>query len=153
MQVVIKEREYEYRSDFNDGWEFSAGDYFKFPVRIGRHPCFIKRFARSTDRIAGWGLLQALKAKYLPGLPRVHDIINTEEKGQQVWYVLCECMDGDTLDTVIRRDAGAIDCVKLVSDLFQALESIHGHGYWFADFCEKNIFCTKAGRFYLIDLD
>jgi len=34
-----------------------------------------------------------------------------------------------------------------------ALQAIHKRGFWYADFIEKNIFCDKSGRFFLIDLD
>jgi len=58
MKVTIKQREEEYISDYPDGWKFSAGDPFKFPVLIGSHPCFIKRFEqKSPEDISGWDLL------------------------------------------------------------------------------------------------
>jgi hypothetical protein len=152
MRVIIKEREYEYLSDYNDGWEFSAGDFFKFPVNIGNHPCFIKRFARSSERIAGWNLLNDLKGRFQPGLPRIHDIVLSAEQGKDVQYVFFECMEGDTLDRRI-GDGEVPDPAKLAADLFRALASIHRQAHWFPDFCDKNIFCAKEGGFLLIDLD
>jgi len=154
MKVVINERIHEYQPDFDNGWEFSAGDYFKFPVSIGRHACFIKRFARSTKNVTGWALLETLKTKGGPdkGLPRVYDLAGATEGGKEVWYVFFECMKGDTLDRFIAQ-GGVPDPVRMTNDLFMALDVIHEHGHWFADFCEKNIFRTEEGRHYLIDLD
>ena len=153
MKVIIKEKEYEYQSDYNKGWKFSAGDDFKFPVTIGPYSCFIKRFERrGPAKITGWGLLEGLKATFEPGLPRIHDIVGTEEEGREIYYVFYECLAGDTMDNVI-RSGGSIDAEKLAEDLFRAIGSIHRHGYWFADFCEKNIFCTIDGRYFLVDLD
>ena len=152
MQVIIEKNENEYFSDYDDGWQFSSGDDFKFPVKIDRYSCFIKRFVRKPERITGWSLLEALKGISRPGLPRVYDIVPSKEDGKEVQYVFYECKKGDTLDNLIRE--GAVpDIARLTDDLFTALESIHRHDHWFSDFCEKNIFCTKDGRFFLIDLD
>lgn len=152
MQVIIKEREYEYCSDYDEGWEFSSGDDFKFPVKIGRYRCFIKRFARNPERITGWRLLQAIRATSQPALPRLHDIVQCEEEDKKVRYVFYESMEGCTLDKMI-QEGETPDTAKLVEHLFKALGSIHRLDHWFVDFCEKNIFCTKAGDFLLIDLD
>ena len=152
MQVIIEKNENEYLSDYDDGWQFSSGDDFKFPVKIDRYSCFIKRFVRKPERITGWGLLEDLKGISRPGLPRVYDIVPSEEDGKEIRYVFYECMKGDTLDNLIRE--GVVpDIARLTDDLFKALGSVHRHDHWFSDFCEKNIFCTKDGRFFLIDLD
>jgi hypothetical protein len=76
MKVVIREREYEYLSDFPAGWIFSNGDYFKFPVKIDANNCFIKRFEGPPENISGWKLLLNLKGRHEPNLPRIYDIIN-----------------------------------------------------------------------------
>jgi hypothetical protein len=152
MQVIIEKNEYEYLSDYDVEWKFSSGDDFKFPVKIDRYSCFIKRFVRKPERITGWGLLEALKGISRPGLPRIYDIVSSKEDGTEARFVFYECKKGDTLDLLIRE--GVVpDIGRLTDDLFKALDSIHRHGYWFSDFCEKNIFCTKDGRFFLIDLD
>ncbi len=76
MKVIIKEREYDYVSDYPDGWRFFSSDYFKFPVEIGSNKCFIKRFEKKNpEQISGWPLLLSLKGKNEPNLPRIHDII------------------------------------------------------------------------------
>jgi hypothetical protein len=152
MQVIIEKNENEYRSDYDDGWQFSSGDDFKFPVKIDRYSCFIKRFVRKPERITGWSLLEALKGISRPGLPRVYDIVPSKEDGREVQYVFYECKKGDTLNNLI-REGEVPDITRLTDDLFTALESIHRHDHWFSDFCEKNIFCTKDGRYFLIDLD
>ena len=88
MIVVIRETEYEYKSDHPSGWKRSKGD-FKFPVTIGNNKCFIKRFNKDTKTISGWQLLESLAdkrdgnppvPKHESNLPRIHDIVNIEEK-------------------------------------------------------------------------
>ncbi len=51
MRVVIKEKEYDYVSDFPDGWVFSKGDYFKVVKIFDKHTCFIKRFEVKLPQI------------------------------------------------------------------------------------------------------
>lgn len=153
MKVVIKEREFEYISDYPDGWKFSAGDPFKFPVVIGNYPCFIKRFEKKNpEDISGWGLLQKIKGKYEKKLSRIYDILNVQEKGKDIYYVFYEYLEGCTLDKAVIQNS-EINLQKLADDLFTAIESLQNNGFWFADFCEKNIFCEKSGAFLLVDLD
>ncbi|MEO5889192.1 MAG: IPT/TIG domain-containing protein [Ferruginibacter sp.] len=153
MTVRIKEKEFEYVSDFPSGWNFAGGDYFKFPVVVGGFPCFIKRFQRKTmEEVPGWELLLSLKGKNEQNIPRLYDIINSMEDGRQVYYVFFEGLEGDTLDTLIDAKEN-IDLVKMTEDMFRAFQSIHKKNYWVADFAEKNIFREKDGRFLLVDLD
>ena len=152
MRVIIREREYEYLSDFPNGWKFGEGDYLKFPVEIGSNKCFIRRFEKSPESISGWQLLHNLKGKNFAGLAGIYDIAETNEHGKNIFYVFQEFIEGETLDRLITRKA-AVNLENLTNDLFDALQSLNQNNYWFADFCEKNIFCNNSGRFLLIDLD
>jgi hypothetical protein len=153
MIVTIKEKEYEYISDYPDGWFFSARDHFKCPVEIGVNTCFIKRFDRKNqNEVSGWQLMLSLKRKNEPNLPILHNIVTVKEGGKDVHYVFYDYINGDTLDKLI-IEKESINLVKLTNDLFSALQSIYIKNFWFADFCEKNIFCEKGGRFLLVDLN
>ncbi len=152
MKVTIRERSYEYRSDYPDGWGFSSGDCFKFPVRIGLELCFVKRFEKETSQVEGWELLTRLKGRYAGNTPRIHDMATVTENGRTVHYVFYQYVEGDTLDRV--RAAGKqVDLSRLTHDLVAGLRVIHEHGFWFTDFTDKNIFCAKGGGFLLLDLD
>jgi hypothetical protein len=152
MKVTIRERSYEYRSDYPDGWGFSSGDCFKFPVRIGLELCFVKRFEKETSQVEGWELLTRLKGRYAGNTPRIHDMATVTENGRTVHYVFYQYVEGDTLDRV--RAAGKqVDLSRLTNDLVAGLRVIHEHGFWFTDFTDKNIFCAKGGGFLLLDLD
>ena len=160
MRVLIKERECTYNSDYPEGWKFSSGDYFKFPVNIkadlpseAMYTCFIKRFEKKDPAsITGWDLLVKLEHKNELNLTRVYDIASVEENGRRVYYVFYEFMKGSTLDNLIARNI-PVDLAKLTNDLFHAFASLRKYGYWFADFVEKNIFAEDNGRYVLMDLD
>jgi hypothetical protein len=153
LKVIIKQRELSYTSDYPDGWKFSAGDPFKFPVMIGDNPCFIKRFEqKGPEDISGWELLGKLSGKYEKNLSRVYDIKNVEEDGKEVYYIFYEFLDGVTMDTAIKNKAD-INLSHLNDDLFNAIRALQKYQFWFADFTEKNIFCQKDGSFVLVDVD
>jgi hypothetical protein len=153
MKVIIKEKVYEYESDYPEGWQFSAGDPFKFPVSIGNYPCFIKRFEKkSPEDISGWNLLQKLKGKYEPHLVRLYDIINVQENGKDVYYLFFEYLEGPTLDRMISQKV-SIDLKRLTGDLFLAIGSLQANGFWFVDFFERNMLFNKNSSFLLVDLD
>jgi hypothetical protein len=151
MVVIIKEKEYEYISDHPHDWKRSRGD-FKFPVTFGFNKCFVKRFNKPTDSISGWALLEKLKGKNAPGLPRVHDIVSTTEREQTINYLFLEFIEGDTLNKLLAEHV-EINVEKLTDNLFSAFETINKYGFWFADFFEKNICSDRRGNFYLVDLD
>jgi hypothetical protein len=151
MQVNIKGRDCEWTSDFDDGWVFSAGDPYKFPVMIGgKHSCFIKRFEKK--QASGSRLIELLRAKRLPGLARVYDIVQSVEEDVPVRYLFCECMDGGTLDDLVKK-GWAPDAGRLLGDIIKAFGAMHGLEHWMSDFCEKNIFCKRDDAYCLIDLD
>jgi hypothetical protein len=153
MKVVIKEKEYEYESDYPEGWQYSAGDPFKFPISIGNYTCFIKRFEKKTpEDITGWDLLQKLKGRYEPHLVRLYDILNVQENGKDVYYLFFEYLEGSTLDKMVSQKA-SIDLKRLTNDLFIAIRSLQNNGFWFVDFFERNIFCDQGGSYLLVDLD
>lgn len=153
MKLRIKEALVDYTSDYPEGWMFSAGDPYKFPVTIHGTACFIKRFEKKDPAsITGWGLLKLLKGKYHSHLPIVYDIREETEKGAAVNYVFYEYLPGRTIEgahTLRTRE----DIRRLAGDVLKALAAVHKLGYWFSDFCEKNIFRDGNGRSLLIDLD
>src|SRR5688500_14116036 len=105
MKVIINEKEYEYVSDYPNGWSFIAKDYFKFPVQIGKHKCFIKRFETNRiDNITGWDLMMKLRWKNEPNLPRVYDIVTVEENRRQIHYVFQEYLKGSTLERQLKAE-------------------------------------------------
>lgn len=152
MLVIIDNKEFEYHSDYPEGWKFSAGDPFKFPVGIGDQACFIKRFEQKNPKnISGWDLLLKISSKTEPNLSKIFDIKKVEEKGKDIYYIFFEYLDGLTLDKNVR--SGEINLSVLNSNLFNAIRSLQKYDFWFADFCEKNIFCRKDGTFVLVDVD
>jgi hypothetical protein len=54
-----------------------------------------------------------------------------------------------SLETLI-QDGSAPATYRLSEDLFRALESIYAEKRWFADISEKDIFCSKDGRFSVV---
>lgn len=155
MKVSIRGTEVDYVSDYPDGggWQFSAGDPFKFPVQLAGQPCFIKRFEKKKpEYIPGWDFLQRMKGVQEPNLPMTFDIVKTQEKGKDIYYLFQEYLEGATVEEQIAK-GNTLNLDKLNSDLFTALASVHRHENWFVDFCEKNIFAANNGNFYLVDLD
>src|SRR6476661_486451 len=119
MRVLIRGSWYDYESDHPRGWRFSAGDDYKFPVPIGPHSCFVKRFDKQATDISGWDLLQQLKQRAdatQPTLPEIYDIAQQEENGRTVYYVFQACLPGNTLDRVLAQ-RGEINLVQLRDDL------------------------------------
>jgi hypothetical protein len=152
MKVTISERQFEYQPDYPDGWKFSAGDPFKFPVLIGDYHCFVKRIEQKSSKdIPGWDLMVSMTGKYEKNLARIYDIKNVQEDEKEIYYVFYEWLDGGTLDK--KTNQQNINLSHLNEDLFNAVRSLQNYGYWFADFTEKNIFGQKDGSFVLVDLD
>ncbi len=152
LTVTIKERVYQYESDFPEGWVFAKGDSFK-KVKIDKHTCFTKRFeVKMPENISGWNLMTTLKGKNENNLARIYDIVGTKENAKNIYYVFYEFIDGDTLNNLISKHI-YVDLERLTENLFAALNSLQRKEYWFPDFVEKNIFCPKMGGYVLIDLD
>lgn len=93
-----------------------------------------------------------LRGKNSRNIPRIYDIRSSEINGAEVNYLFYEYLEGENLDLLVSR-GDEIDLFKLSEGIFGALKSIHSNGYWFADFCEKNIYRDLGGRFILLDLD
>jgi hypothetical protein len=152
LKVIIKEKEFLYKSDFPDGWVFAKGDYFK-KIHIDKYTCFTKRFeAKTPENISGWKLMVGLRGKNENNLARIYDIVNTKESGKNIYYVFYEFIDGNTLNNLVAQHV-YVDLERLTDNLFSGLRSLHNKDYWFPDFIEKNIFCVQRGGFVLIDLD
>jgi len=153
MKLIIKNKEVDYISDYPEGWHFLSYDPFKTPVSIGEYRCFIKRFQtkKPTD-IPGWELLVNIKGKEVSNLPQVFETKEVVETEKKITYVFYEHLEGQTLEQAI-AELGNINLQKITDDLFSAMRSVHENGFWFSDFCERNIFWEKSGRFLLVDLD
>lgn len=152
MKVNINGTEFEYQSDYPHDWKFSAGDPFKFPVLIGGKACFVKRFEQKNPKnISGWELLLKLKGLSEPHLSKIFDIKQEIEKGKDIYYIFYEFLDGTTLDNRLRT--ADVSLSTLTSNLFSGIRSIQKYNFWFADFCEKNIFCLNDGTFAFVDID
>lgn len=152
MEVFINEHPFSYTSDYPEGWKISSGDPFKFPVQIGTYTCFIKMFRKPAQEIPGIELLKKLCGVNVRNLPRIYDIKADEFNGAAVQYLFYEYTEGENLDALITEDASP-DLNKLSAGLFTALNTLHSAGFWFPDFCEKNIYRARDGRFLLLDLD
>jgi hypothetical protein len=167
MIVIINEKVCEYVSDYPTGWKRSKSE-FKFPVFIedrektNKYKCFIKRFNQPIEQISGWKLLESLINRQQvyddnvlpipynePNLPKVHDWVNA---GENINYVFFKFIEGETLNKLL-ADHVEIDLEKLADGLLAAFESINKHGFWFADFFEKNMCIDSKGNVFLVDLD
>jgi hypothetical protein len=153
MQVMINGKLVDYRSDFDPvdiqsnvkrNWKVSAGDYFKFPVRIGNVECFVKRFDRRETDISGYKLLLRLKGKQTAGLPFIHDLVRVKEGNREILYLFTEYLPGSTLEDLQRKGFRFLP-EKLSNDLYAALHSIHRQGFWFPDFDPKNLYLASNG--------
>ncbi len=153
MKITINDTEVDYVPDYPNGWKFSAGDPYKFPVQIAGRICFIKRFqSKGPADISGWDLLHRLKGRKETYLPTIYDIVEEMEGQKRITYVFYEHIKGSTLEQTI-FGGGVIRLPQTADHVLKALEAIHSHGFWFPDFCEKNIFCEAGGRVMLVDLD
>ena len=153
MKITINNKEVDYFSDYPTGWKFSAGDPFKYPVEIGGEICFIKRFQKKSPAdISGWNFMQILKGRKEVYLPTIHDIEEVTEGGSEVTYIFYEHIRGVTLEQAI-FGGGVINLSQTADHVLKAIQLIHSYGFWFPDFCEKNIFCETRGRVMLVDLD
>jgi hypothetical protein len=154
MNVQIGNNTFVFTPD-TSGWRISAGELFTTqPVLIGGRSCFIKRYGAAA-RFTGKDFLLKIKGLSLPGLPQIYDVQSTIETEGQVWYIFQEWLEGNILENKIKttRTGFFVNPRNLVSNLLNALQSIHKYEYWFADFCNKNIFVTNEGQYMLIDLD
>ncbi|HEX7904867.1 MAG TPA: hypothetical protein VF487_13405 [Chitinophagaceae bacterium] len=153
MKITINDTVIDYIPDYPNGWKFSAGDPYKFPVQIAGKVCFVKRFqSKGPSDISGWDLLHTLKGRKETYLPTIYDIVEEMEGEKKITYVFYELIKGSTLEQTI-FGGGVIRLQQTADQVLKALEAIHTYGFWFPDFCEKNIFCEAGGRVMLVDLD
>lgn len=160
MQVNIEGTNYTFTSDFDPvnifdnstrGWQVSAGDYFKFPVRIGPANIFIKRFQKQSNYISGFNLLRSNLNKSNPHLPKIYDLVKTKEGDKEVYYLFQEFLQGEILEKA-NYQGFDFNPYTLLNDVSTAFNSLTTSGFWFTDFDPKNIF-VSGGRYYLIDID
>jgi hypothetical protein len=153
MRLTIKEKKYSYNPDFQTNpkeWKQQAGAFFRFRVLIGERECFVKRFIFQPS---GWDLVQQLVGETQPYLPEIYAATSEIEAGKLVFYLVTEFLEGDILsDLLTHRKVDML--ASMASDIIQSLQILHLKGFWFADFCEKNLFwASQTRRFVLIDLD
>jgi serine/threonine protein kinase len=151
MNVTINGTNYDYEPNFEPSeWKMQAGAYFKFPVTIGRSVCFVKRFQHKP---CGWGLVQKLIGEIYEYLPKVYSAQEVIENNKVVYYFITEFLEGSILSDMLSK-RNVVDIKNLPNQILKSLQVIHNKGYWFADFCEKNIYwASKSNRYVLIDLD
>lgn len=151
MNITINSITYEYEPNFEPSeWKMQAGAYFKFPVTIGRSACFVKRFQYKP---CGWGLVQKLIGETHEYLPRVYAAQEVVESNKIVYYFVTEFLEGSILSDMLPK-RNLLGVKNLPKHILKSLQVIHNKGYWFADFCEKNIYwASKSSRYVLIDLD
>lgn len=152
MKITINQHEYDYNSDYPDGWKFISRDHFKSPVSIGDATLFIKRFPSRKSGLPGIDFMRLISGKKEESLPKVHAVVDLQEGNKNFHYVFTDCIEGLTLNKVLEQGL-PIDLAKLTRCLLDALQSIHRYRYWFPDFTERNIFAESTGQYLLIDLD
>lgn len=151
MNVTINGTTYDYEPNFEPSeWKMQAGAYFKFPVLIGKHHCFVKRFQHKP---CGWDLVQKLIGETQDYLPKVYATQEVIENNKTIYYFVTEFLEGSILSDLLPK-RNLVGIKFLSSHLVKSLQAIHNKGYWFADFCEKNIYwASKTNKYVLIDLD
>lgn len=113
--------------------------------RIDKHNCFVKR---QPSRFSGWSLIvKAISYFHISTWPKVLSVARDDEH----FYYVSEMLKGDVVDRNQHRING--NGKNMIASLFVAIYNINRLGFWFSDFCLKNIFLTHKGAFYLIDID
>lgn len=152
MQVSIQQQIIEYKSDYSpnsQAWSVkNTIAAYSFQPLNGQN-CFIKR---SQQKPPGWKLLKRLKNRNNTQCPLIHDAVSTKEEDKTAYYYFTETLEGNTLLEAISQGI-FIDIAQLLKDICHALHFLHQQKFWMSDLNEENIFRTKDGRFYLIDLD
>lgn len=152
MRVFIQQQAIDYKSDYspnNQKW-YVKNTIAAYSIQpLNGQSCFIKR---SQQKPPGWKLLKRLKNRNNTQCPLIHDAVSTKEKGKTTYYYFTEKLEGYTLSEAIGQGI-FIDIAQLLKDICQALHFLHQQKFWMSDLNEENIFRTKDGRFYLIDLD
>ncbi|MBI4859062.1 MAG: protein kinase [Candidatus Riflebacteria bacterium] len=121
-------------------------------------PVAIKFFARSVDASSTSAVKQlerfrrealVLAKLHHPNLVRIFDMGMDGE----IWYIVCERLDGETLAAVIKREAPLSPerVVAVALDVLAGLESLHGEGVIHRDIKPSNLMAT-AGGVRIIDL-
>ena len=109
---------------------------------IGNHRCFVKR---QPNQFSGWKLLvKAIGNSQVRHCPKLLSIAKNHQ-----FYYFAEQLDGD----IMERCHSHINGERLINSLFIAIYNINKLGFWYSDFCLKNIFVTNKDNYYLIDVD
>lgn len=121
-------------------------------VQIAEHRCFVKRYKNNAP--SAWGLMVTLKNKKIDNIATIYDAIQIREGGKNTYYLISECIQGDTLKAFI-LNGDIPNPAHVFTHIHKALAGLHENGYWFSDFNEENIFVVSGlmKKFYLIDTD
>jgi tetratricopeptide (TPR) repeat protein len=160
MRVFIETAYWDFEPQYNphkkrdNGWLKQNQDAFKVCL-IGGRKVFVKRFEKESNQISGYNFLQKIKNIKHKNLPLIYDLVEQVETNSKVHYLFQEYIEGDTLFNIMIEYQKVLNfnANQFASNLFAAFDVISKHGFWFADFLEKNIFLSSKGDFYLIDLD
>lgn len=148
MEVRINGISNEYTSDYPDGWRNKFNDYFKYPVELGGHSLFVKRFEKSP---LAFDLLRALKDGYSTvGMPDIYAF--KYSKKESCFYLFQEYIAGVEFGQKMEGIL-SFDLQDYAFQVFKALEFIHVQGFWHTDFTEENLLIGGNKNFYLIDID
>ena len=149
MQVSIKGATYLFEPD-KVSWK-QKRDEFAI-VQIAEHRCFVKRYKNNAP--SAWGLMMTLKNKKIDNLATIYDAIQIMENGKNTYYLISECIQGDTLKAFI-LNGDIPNPTQVFAHIYRTLNKLHENGYWFSDFNEENIFVASGlmKKYYLIDAD
>ena len=145
MEIIIGRKRHGF-SPQNHDWKFQSNPNTEFTTcRIGNHNCFVKR---QPTQFSGWHLIvKAVSSSQIKNCPKVLSIA----KNDGHFYYVTEMLKGDILDGHPFRVNGSGK--QMMNRVFAAIYNINNLGFWYSDLCLKNIFLTKKGAYYLIDVD
>lgn len=156
MEVIINNIRHNWKSNFlvevnepnQKKWSKKRADYFCTDV-IGGTKCFIKRSENGFD---GTSIFKELVGKNADGIPKTYGIGEAVENSRKVIYLVTEFIEGDTLD-VFLNSGEKVNSKTFSMNLINSVNYIHSLGYWHSDINGDNVFVSKSGKVYLIDID
>ena len=156
MEIIIKNKRHKWNSNFlsevnkknQNKWSKKREDYFCTEV-IGGTKCFIKRAEIGFQGAAIFKKLIEINAE---GLPKTYGFGEAIENNRKVQYLITEFLNGDTLDVVL-NSGQKVNLKTFSINLINSVTFLHSLGYWHSDINGDNIFVSKSGKVFLIDID
>lgn len=141
MKIVLNHKVSEFKPDVVP-WKYQSNPATQFGIaRLQGCKCFVKR---QPQPFSGWGLLiRGYEGDHLPFVPKVVGLGKSDR-----FYYFSQFQDG----AVLEDQPNGSDACQVVVRMFEAVNSINKHGFWFSDLCKKNIYLS-GGHSYLIDID